>query len=344
MFRQSNVRCTRAISTHSLKDRFGEKNQASTLAAEPENRIIKFSSAEQDKTAAIPDVVSFESFDVRRTLFLKGYEMRNKEQKLFSERVTQRVIIAALIFIIIGVLLIWSMSGKPWTGKWRTLQLLLEQLGALIFVTATITMFWELMAKRSFLDEILVKTQVSRDVALAGLLKITQRFLEDIDWRRYIEKSSKIDIFFVYGRTWCGAHEEHLKTAIKNNNARVRVVLPDPNNKDTVSELARRFEFTPEDLKARIEESVDYFERLKAEAGHKGGNVELWFLPKCPVFSFYRFDHIGVLATYKHEKGRGNVPTFVFEQGGTLYDFMRQEFDAMIKDDGLAAKVNLGKG
>jgi len=38
------------------------------------------------------------------------------------------------------------------------------------------------------------------------------------------------------------------------------------------------------------------------------------------------------------------VPTFVFEQGGTLYDFMRQEFDAMIKDDGLAIKVNLSKG
>lgn len=258
--------------------------------------------------------------------------MRNKEQKLFSERVTLWIIIVALIFIVIGVLLIWSVVGKPWTGKWRTLQLVMEQLGALLFVTATITLFWQLIAKRAFLGEILAKTQVSRDVALAGLLKITQRFHDDIDWRRYIEKSSKIDIFFAYGRTWCGAHEEHLTTAIKNNNARVRVVLPDPNNKDTVSELARRFEFTPEDLKARIEESVDYFERLK------GSNVELWFLPKCPVFSFYRFDHIGILATYKHQKGRGNVPTFVFEQGGTLYDFIRQEFDAMIKDDGPAQK------
>lgn len=79
-------------------------------------------------------------------------------------------------------------------------------------------------------------------------------------------------------------------------------------------------------------------------AEKEGGSVELWFLPKCPVFSFYRFDHIGILAMYKHQKGRGNVPTFVFEQGGTLYDFMRQEFDAMIKDDGLAIKVNLSKG
>lgn len=307
--------------------------------------MINFISVEQDTTVDILNDVFCVLFDMRGYLFLKGYEMRNKEQKLFSERVTLRVIIAALIFIIIGVLLIWGMSGKPWTGKWRTLQVLLEQLGALIFVTATITLFWELMAKRSFLGEILVKTQVSRDVALAGLLKITQRFLDDIDLRRYIEKSSKIDIFFAYGRTWCGAHEEHLKTAIKNNNARVRVVLPDPNNKDTVSELTRRFNIEEEkDLKGRIEESATFFKGLKAMAENEGGSVELWFLPECPVFSFYRFDHIGILATYKHQKGRGNVPTFVFEQGGTLYDFMRQEFDAMIKDDGLAIKVNLSKG
>ena len=136
-----------------------------------------------------------------------------------------------------------------------------------------------------------------------------------------------------------------MKTAIKNNNARVRVVLPNPNNKDTVSELTRRFDIEePEDLKGRIEESVTYFKGLKAMAEHEGGSVELWFLSKCPVFSFYRFDHIGILATYKHQKGRGNVPAFVFEQGGTLYDFMRQEFDAMIKDNGLATKVNLSKG
>ena len=271
--------------------------------------------------------------------------MRNKEQKLHSERVTLHVIIIAIIFIVIGISLIWITAGTPWTGKWRTLQAVIEQLGALLFVTATITFIWEIKAKLSFLDEILVKTQVSRDVALAGLLKITNRFHDDIDWRRYIEKSSKIDIFFAYARTWCGAHEEHLKTAIKNNKARVRVVLPDPNNKDVVSELTRRFDIEKEeDLKGRIEESATFFKGLKAIAENKGGSVELWFLQKCPVFSFYRFDHIGILATYKHQKGRGNVPTFVFEQGGTLYDFMRQEFDAMIKDNGLAIKVNLSKG
>jgi len=219
----------------------------------------------------------------------------------------------------------------------------MQQLGALVFVTSTITLFWELLAKRSFLSEILVKTQVSRDVALAGLLKITNRFHDDIDWRGYIEKSNKIDIFFAYGRTWRGAHEEQLKIALKNNDARVRIVLPDPDDSSTISELSRRFRITQEDLKGRIKESVNYFKELKIIADRDGGTVGLWFLPECPVFSFYRLNHIGILALYKHESGRGNVPTLVFEQGGTLYDFMRQEFDAMIKDGGLAKQINLIK-
>ncbi|MHA1280759.1 MAG: hypothetical protein ACTSQ8_26730 [Candidatus Helarchaeota archaeon] len=265
--------------------------------------------------------------------------MRNKEQKLYSERVTLHLIIIAIGLIILGFSLIWSTTVIPWP----CCRIFIENLGASLFVPATITLIWELKAKRLFLDEILVKTQVSRDVALAGLLKITNRFHDDIEWRKYIEKSSKIDIFFAYGRTWRGTHEEHLKTAIRNNKARIRIVLPDPNNKDIVSDLTRRFDIDKEeDLKGRIEDAVNYFKKLKAE--HEGSSVELWFLPKSPVFSFYRFDHIGILATYKHQKGRGNVPTFVFEQGGTLYDFIRQEFDAMIKDNGLATKVDLSKG
>ncbi|MBN1804384.1 MAG: hypothetical protein JW837_03965 [Sedimentisphaerales bacterium] len=260
--------------------------------------------------------------------------MKNKEQKLFSEKVNQQVIIIALLLVLVGVILIWSTIGTQWVVT--------QQLGSLLFVTGTITLSWELAVKRAFLDEILVKTQVSRDVAFAGLLKITNRFHDDIDWRDYIEKSNKIDIFFAYGRTWRGTHEEHLKTALKNNKARIRIVLPDPNDSATVKELTRRFDIEqPEELKKRIEESVKYFKELNDFAENENGSVEVWFLPECPVFSFYRFNQFGILATYKHQRGRGNVPTFVCEQGGTLYDFMCQEFDAMIKDNGLAQKINL---
>jgi len=271
--------------------------------------------------------------------------MKNKDQKLFSEKVNQQVIIIALSLVLLGIILIWSTTGTQWAGKWRIMQVVLQQLGSLLFVTGTITLSWELAVKRAFLAEILVKTQVSRDVAFAGLLKITNRFHDDINWREYIEKSNKIDIFFAYGRTWRGTHEEHLKTALRNNKARIRIVLPDPKDDATVKELTRRFNIEkPEDLRGRIEESITFFKELKDVAENEDGSVELWLLPECPVFSFYRFNQFGILATYKHQRGRGNVPTFVFEQGGTMYDFIRQEFEAMIKDNGLAKKFDLARG
>lgn len=268
--------------------------------------------------------------------------MKNKDQNLFTEIATLHVKLVAIVIFFVGLSLLWITAGREWAYKWRVLQIVLEELGGLLLVSATVTFIWELVAKRIFLDEILAKTQVARDIRLSGLMKITQRFLDDIDWRTYIERASEIDIFFAYARTWRGAHEGEIKGALRNNSATIRIVLPDPNDKILISELARRFDCMEDDLKSRIEECVVFFENLSKEVQGRG-TVDVWFLHECPVFSFYRFDRIGILALYKHEKGRGNVPTFVFEQGGTLYDFMNQEFDAMISD-GLATKVDLNRG
>jgi len=267
-------------------------------------------------------------------------------EQLFRERVTLRVLVLALGLILTGLIVMGLAIGDPWSGRWRIAQAVMEECGALLFVTATITLVWELGAKRAFLDEILVKTQAGRDVVLAGLSKITNQFLDDIEWRRHIQESSKIDICFAYARTWRGAHENHLKEALKKNAARIRIVLPDPENATIVSSLTQRFRFDDKkEVKKRIQECIDFVGTLSKEAENGGGSVELWLLQQSPVFTFYRFDRTGIIALYKHQKGRGNVPTLLFRQGGILYDFMRQEFDAMIDErDNLARKVDLDKG
>jgi hypothetical protein len=48
------------------------------------------------------------------------------------------------------------------------------------------------------------------------------------------------------------------------------------------------------------------------------------------VYSWYRFDQTAVVAFYKHGQERSNVPTFVVQQGGTVFDFMTKEFETLI--------------
>lgn len=62
----------------------------------------------------------------------------------------------------------------------------------------------------------------------------------------------------------------------------------------------------------------------------RSAEIGIWLLPAAPQVSFYRFDRIAVLSLYSQRPDRNPVPTFVVEAGGTLYDHVRKEFDAMI--------------
>jgi hypothetical protein len=206
----------------------------------------------------------------------------------------------------------------------------LDYLGGGVFVIASVSLIWDLFIRRDFLQEILEKAKISTDINFWGIEKITDSFHEEIDWKSLIQNSNKIDIFFAYGRTWRGAHEIDLRQAAENKDVRFRVVLPDPDNHQIVSELARRFVLTPEEVKRRIEEAATFFKTLNRKQNEAGAAIEIWYLPESPVFSFYRFDSTTILALYRHKKERGSVPTIVCKKGGSLYEFIKQEFDVMI--------------
>jgi hypothetical protein len=93
----------------------------------------------------------------------------------------------------------------------------------------------------------------------------------------------------------------------------------------------------PEDVRAAIDGARRYFEAL-ASRPQSQATIQIWLLPIAPMLTFYRFDRRAVFTIYNHQRDRAPVPTFIVEQGGTLYDFIRSEFDAMIKSDGGLAR------
>lgn len=123
-------------------------------------------------------------------------------------------------------------------------------------------------------------------------------------------------------------------TEALRRSARIRVVLPDPEDEQTVLELAHRFNYESEDLVRYIREAVAFFDELRALSSDT--DVQVWFLPAAHQFSFYIFGPTAVVALYSHRRQRVPVPTLVCEEGGWLYDYVAKEFDAMIGADGLA--------
>ncbi len=159
------------------------------------------------------------------------------------------------------------------------------------------------------------------------MTRIGSRYLDDPDWEHLFRTVRKLDIFVAYARTWRHSNMSRLQAVAARPDARIRLYLPDPSDLETVHLLADRFNQTPEELVAAIMEAQREFEALRRPKGaeitvnHRRGDV---------LFSCYRFDGTAVLTLYSHSRERiSAVPTLVFTDGGSLYQYVRDELHAI---------------
>lgn len=260
----------------------------------------------------------------------------NRNQNVFRERTTLKVLVVAMFVAIAGFIILYI--SQKYLEQFPTWKLVFQEIGGLLFITAAITLLWELYVKREFLEEVLMKAKISRDIETSGLIKITNSFHGDIEWDRLITSSSKIDVFFAYGSTWRNSHIDALRTASSIRENRIRIILPDPECTNTIINLAERFNYTTENLIDRINEAKTFFNSLKKQ---NGADIKIWFYKGTYVFTFYRFDKTVIIALYMHRQEKSGVPTFVCEQGGTLCDFVHKEVDAILDPrNGMSREAN----
>lgn len=254
--------------------------------------------------------------------------------RLLRERTTLRSwLIAVVIGVIGGGLIYWS-TLNVWVGK-EIYRNLVVAFGYFFLAPVAIGVLWELFIRRAFVDEIISSFRIAEEVTSAGIVGYTNNFNTGIDWDSYFNNASKLDMLFSYGATWRNMNERNFKDFV-NKGGEIRVVLPDPNDDNTVSELARRFYYTKDQLQSRINEAIQFFKGLKSNTSN--AKIEVWLLPKPPLFSFYKFDNTIIMALFNHRPGRVGVPTIITQRGGMLFNFISAEFDAMIEEDGLGTQ------
>jgi len=241
----------------------------------------------------------------------------------------------SLAVILIGAIALFTAANESsWSSEeWRVLT---RELGALFVVTGALSVFWELLAKRTVIDEVLSRVGIVRNINDSGLLEVTPDFKRDINWERLFQNVRELDIFFAYGRSWQGAHDSKLREVAARGKGHIRVVLPAPEDARIVAELARRFSTEPADIARRIHDTVTAFEELGKASPAR---IEVWFLPRPPVFSYYRFDDEAIFATYHPRDSKWQVPAFTFARGGSLFEYFEGEFEAMISGDAPSAHL-----
>ena len=78
-----------------------------------------------------------------------------------------------------------------------------------------------------------------------------------------------------------------------------------------------------------MKKAIEFFKELKNS--HRA-NLQLWTINDPPVFTMYRFDNSIIVALFKHRKSKVlGVPAFICEEGGTLYNYYRDEYEDLVK-------------
>lgn len=248
---------------------------------------------------------------------------------LLTERVTLRVQLLSIVVALAGLILLYFSTPVDHAGYHKS-GALLEETGAALFIAGILAVIWELRGKRAFADEILAKANMARDLAEAGVDSVVANFRDPrVNWINLFKNACRLDIFIAFGTTWRNTQAERIEELLSDKDAKLRIVLPDPDDTHIVDSLATRFRMTKENVKRTIEEARAFFQHRKEKAK---GTVEIYFSGIVPVFSFYRFNNKAVFALYNHRVGKEPVPTVICDNEGFLYKYITAEFEGILAD------------
>lgn len=241
---------------------------------------------------------------------------------------TLKIVLVSIITAAFGVVLIYL--GGAFPQYWKThagIDALVDNLGALLVISVALGLLWELFLKRSFTRELLEAMNSTNDLDRAGIISIGTQSLQDSDWENLFRSVHELDIFVAYGNTWRNTHLSQLQDLAKRKKAHIKVYLADPNNELTMQVLAGRAGLSTDEVKQKIIGAKKDFEALRVSGG---AIIEVCYFSSARVFTLYRFDNEAVLELYQHAKMKTSTfPTLVCRKGGTFYDFLESELDAI---------------
>lgn len=248
------------------------------------------------------------------------------------ERTNLRSGLASLLVFLLGIALLIFSEGSDLISTRVWLKALVANLGGVLIASVAIAFLWEMFSKRALLDELLEKTKLAEEVRGGGLIGITLNPLRGPDFPHLIKQAQRLDIFVIYANTWRANFESELRILAKKPGARVRLIVPDTEDAELMKQLASRLG-SPDGptMKQKIEVAIAEFGGIFDVSKNEKLDYSVWLHRQTPVYSFYRFENTAVFTTYKHSLGRGDTPTFIASRGGSLYRFIEEDVDALVK-------------
>jgi hypothetical protein len=244
---------------------------------------------------------------------------------------TKSTIVASIIGLLVGAILI--LFGQSASLNW--LRVLLTHTGSFVIASVAMALIFQFWQIKGLLEDLLSVTRWSEQIEASGISGFSTNFHDSVQWDQLFDhkRSNRLNIMFAYASTWRNAHQQHLEEFLSDGQAKVEVVLPDPEVTVVMEEMAFRFGMNVDELKSRVLDALSFFKNL---GDSKPGSVRVYYIPKSLTFSFYRFNNHAVLASYRHRPNRGSIMTLTAERGGDLYGWIREEWYGIVGNNEVA--------
>lgn len=121
-----------------------------------------------------------------------------------------------------------------------------------------------------------------------------------------LSKAKNVTLYFIHSRRWRENHNTQIREFLKRPRTRLKVFLPDRQNKALIKAIQAHFNDGPA-IPGFINDAFDYFEILRKEFPKK---VSVGCYDTYPTYSFYKFDDEFIVAAYPTTPLRRDIPTF----------------------------------
>lgn len=235
----------------------------------------------------------------------------------------------ALICIIIVLLLRLGNAGGD---VWGVVYQLSDTVLLTLFAAFTVSFAWEVLGKNALLRELQHHTDkafrdagLSNTLANQGILDTTTNFAQEISWSKYIADADEIDVCWWAGYEWLRVNANAIKEAIQTRQVRMRYVIPNPYDENTLFLMGALSGVTNKELESE-------YDKVSQELHSLGKPVELYNVRKIPQYGMVRLGYCIVFFPYSHLKDRPKSrPTFVIDADSELGKCFLRDFDALLQ-------------
>jgi len=166
-----------------------------------------------------------------------------------------------------------------------------------------------------------------------------------VQWDKLFTEATNISAIAISARFFTESSNYGLvKAFLSKPESSLTIVLLNPES-DKAAALDAQFGETKGKRKDKTGEVVEELKNLAGEPSVKG-KISIKFTDILPRYTCYVFDEMYIFSTYRMKPGRAphGVPTFFFERGEFITEYVREDIDYIINIESKCHWENQPKG